>query len=94
METIDTEEELNIAKELSAIETDRVRWYNRRLIAFISLYTVIGILLGIIIGSSINPLMIGIINPISDLIIWILLGLLSLTGAYMGLSTWADIKKS
>ena len=66
---------------------DKVRWQNRRRMAWLSIISII-----VVTGLAFFVLPIERLDKLADVITWFYLSMASIVGAYMGLSTWAAKK--
>tara|TARA_Y100000310_G_scaffold115139_1_gene113673 strand:- start:1082 stop:1318 length:237 start_codon:yes stop_codon:yes gene_type:complete len=65
----------------------KVRWTNRRRMAWLALSSII-----VVTGLAFFVLPIDRLDKLADVITWFYLSMASIVGAYMGLSTWAAKK--
>jgi len=71
------------------IQDDKVRWTNRRRMAWLSLFTMILVTLLIFFTDLIPESRLSILG---EVITWFYFCMASVIGAYMGMTTWASIK--
>jgi len=76
-------------QNLNSVQADKVRWKNRRRMAWVSLVSIIVITLLILLG----PIPETRLKILSDVITWFYFAQASIIGTYMGVTTWAHIKK-
>lgn len=69
-------------------EAMRIRWKNRRKMAWIALIAMILLMIALLFG----PVSIERINTLKEPIIWFFFSMASIIGMYMGATTWASIK--
>ena len=67
---------------------ERIKWRNRRKMAWVALISMILLMLVLLFG----PISIERITTLKDPIIWFFFSMTSVIGAYMGFTTWASRK--
>jgi hypothetical protein len=70
--------------------TPQVRWKNRRRMAWVSLISMIVLTYTIIFTDTVPDSKLTIL---SDVITWFYFSMATVVGCYMGMTTWAHIKK-
>jgi hypothetical protein len=75
------------------LDLESRKWKHRRVIAFRSMIIAAVLLIFTVIGAAVDDQISTRLSAISDVIVWGIVSFCSLTGAYMGLSTWQENKK-
>ena len=74
------------AKEKVALSLDNERWKNRRWMAWIALWSII-----IATGAMFTVVPESRIEALDTVIVWFMMGMVSIVGTYIGTSTWANV---
>ena len=77
-------------EKIDDIQLQRIRWKNRRRMAWISLLSMI-VVTAILLTSLIPE---SRVSVLSDVITWFYFSMASVIGFYMGATTWAAVKKA
>lgn len=78
-------------EEVTEINNDKLRWKNRRRMAWTSLVAMIFFTF-LILFTSIVPE--SRLTILSEVVTWFYFSMASIIGMYMGATTWASVKKS
>jgi len=86
------EGDMYVTKAMEEINIDRERWKNRRHMAWLSLVSMI-VLTTLIIFLPESLLPVAKVAVVSDFITWYYFACTGVIGAYMGVTTFAHVKK-
>ena len=74
----------------NGLRLQKVRWKNRRRMAWISLFTMVLLTIVLVAAALLTDIDMTRLKPIAEPLAWSYLGFTSVIGAYMGFTTWSS----